>query len=204
MPAASRSRVMEEAVKLFSRNGYAGTSVAEIERAAGLKPGAGGLYAHFDSKADLLKEAVERSAAITELGYSLHAALPLGDLRSELTVMARGSFVLFDASEDWIRMALKDGDKFPDLFGDARKRFSDRAYRFLADWLRSKTEGGEFVDHDSDAVADILFGAISNYWLQTRVLGGAPNDVDQDRFIASWVDLALRLAPPRKRSNRRS
>jgi AcrR family transcriptional regulator len=190
---------MDEAVKLFSRKGFADTSVAEIERAAGLKPGAGGLYAHFDSKAELLKAAIERSAAITDLGYSLHAALPLGDLRSELTIMARGSFVLFDASEDWIRMALKDGDKFPKLFADARKRLSDRAYRFLADWLRSKAEAGELDEHDSDALADVLFGSISNYWLQTRVFGRAPNDVDEHRFVEAWVDLALRLAPRKRR-----
>jgi AcrR family transcriptional regulator len=186
---------MDEAVKLFAHKGFADTSVAEIERAAGLKPGAGGLYAHFDSKAELLAAAIERAAAVTELGYQLHAALPLGDMRSELTLIARGSFVLFDASENWIRMALKDGDKFPQLFADARTRMSDRAYRFLADWLAAKASAGEMADHDFDAVADVLFGAISNYWLQTRVVGSAPNDVDQERFIAGWVDLALQLVP---------
>jgi AcrR family transcriptional regulator len=191
---------MDEAVRLFARKGFADTSVAEIERAAGLKPGAGGLYAHFDSKAELLKAAIERAAAITELGYSMHAALPLSDLRSELTILARGSFVLFDASEDWIRMGLKDGDKFPELFADARTRLSDRAYRYLADWLRSKVDAGELPEHDCDAIADVLFGAISNYWLQTRVIGRAPNDVDEQQFIEAWVDLVLRLAPRKRRS----
>jgi AcrR family transcriptional regulator len=199
MPSVTRDRVTDEAVKLFARQGFADTSVAEIERAAGLKPGAGGLYAHFDSKAELLAAAIEKSATITELGYSLHAALPLADLRSELTVIARGSFVLFDASEDWIRMALKDGDKFPELFASARTRMSDRAYRYLADWLAAKVAAGEMHDHDCDAVADVLFGAVSNYWLQSRVFGGEPNDVDQERFIEAWADLALRLVPARKR-----
>ena len=59
MPSDTRGRVTDEAVKLFSRKGFADTSVAEIERAAGLKPGAGGLYAHFDSKADLALTAIE-------------------------------------------------------------------------------------------------------------------------------------------------
>jgi len=199
MPSDTRSRVMDEAVRLFARKGFADTSVAEIERAAGLKPGAGGLYAHFDSKAELLKAAIERAAAITDLGYSMHAALPLSDLRSELTIIARGSFVLFDASEDWIRMGLKDGDKFPELFADARTRLSDRAYRYLADWLRSKVDAGKLAEHDCEAIADVLFGAISNYWLQTRVIGRAPNDVDEQQFIEAWVDLTLCLAPPRKR-----
>jgi len=191
---------MDEAVRLFARKGFADTSVAEIERAAGLKPGAGGLYAHFDSKAELLRAAIERSAAITDLGYSMHATLPLSDLRSELTILARGSFVLFDASEDWIRMGLKDGDKFPELFADARTRLSDRAYRYLADWLRSKVDSGELAEHDCDAIADVLFGAISNYWLQTRVIGRAPNDVGEQQFIEAWVDLVLRLAPRKRRS----
>ena len=199
MASATRDRVTDEAVKLFARKGFADTSVAEVERASGLKPGAGGLYAHFDSKAELLAAAIERSAAITDLGYSLHAALPLGDLRSELTIIARGSFVLFDASEDWIRMALKDGDKFPELFADARTRYSDRAYRYLADWLAAKADAGQMAEHDYDAVADILFGAISNYWLQTRVLGGPPNQVDEQRFVDAWVDLALHLAPRKRR-----
>ena len=199
MPAGTRDRVLDEAVKLFSRKGFAGTSVAEIERAAGLKPGAGGLYAHFDSKAAVIKAAIDRAATITEAGYALHAALPLGDLRSELTLIARGSLVLFDASEDWIRMALKDGGEFPELFADARTRFSDRAYRFLADWLRAKAEAELLAEHDSDALADVLFGAISNYWLQTRVFGRAPNDVDEQRFVEAWVDLALRLAPRKRR-----
>src|SRR5437763_16766537 len=112
MAADTRQRIVEESLKLFGRNGYAGTSVADIERAAGLKPGAGGLYAHFDSKADVLAAAIEQSAALADVGYSNAGALPRGDLRAELTPLARGSFVLFGPSKELVRMAPQGGLQF--------------------------------------------------------------------------------------------
>ena len=196
MARETRQRIVDEALDLFARNGYAATSVAKIEAAAGLKPGTGGLYAHFGSKAELLAAAIERSMAMADVGYAMAEALPLGDLRSELTIIARGSFALFDAAESWIRMALKDGEQFPEQFREARDQLSGRAYRFLADLLSKKVLAGELAPHDSNAVATVLFGAISNYWLQSRVFGWRPNDVTEEHFITSWVDLALRLAPP--------
>jgi len=41
-------------MRLFSQRGYAATSIARIEEAAGLTPGAGGLYHHFKSKEAVL------------------------------------------------------------------------------------------------------------------------------------------------------
>ena len=178
---------------MFARNGFAGTSVAELEKAAGLKPGAGGLYAHFSSKEEVLATVVAHCVTVADSAYAMHAALPLDDLKSELTVLVLGSLLLFDATEDWIRLRAKEGDQFPELFGGSHD-LAARAYRYLADWLASKVEAGVLAAHDSEAVADLLFGAIGNYWQQTRLYGRVPNDVDQDRFVAAWVDLVLRMA----------
>jgi len=45
--------VLNEAARLFRANGYSGTSIREIARAAGMLPGS--LYCHFATKEDLLK-----------------------------------------------------------------------------------------------------------------------------------------------------
>jgi AcrR family transcriptional regulator len=193
VPSGTRQRILEEATKLFGRHGFAGTSVAELEKAAGLKPGAGGLYAHFTSKEQVLAAVVEHCVTVADSAYAMHAALPLDDLKSELTVLVRGSLLLFDETEDWIRLRAKEGDQFPELFAGSRD-LASRAYRYLAEWLASKVEEGVLAGHDADAVADVLFGAIANYWQQTKLFGRTPNDVDQDRFVAAWVDLALRLS----------
>ena len=50
-------------MRLFSQHGYSGTSIAKIEAAAGLTPGAGGIYHHFPSKEAVLAAGIERQLA---------------------------------------------------------------------------------------------------------------------------------------------
>src|SRR6476659_5139838 len=51
---STRDRLLDEAMRLFGERGYDATSVAEIERSAGLTPGAGGLFHHFRTKEAVL------------------------------------------------------------------------------------------------------------------------------------------------------
>ena len=69
MSSTTRERIVDEAMRLFSQHGYAATSIAKIEAAAGLTPGAGGLYHHFKSKEAVLAAGIER-----QLGDSARSA----------------------------------------------------------------------------------------------------------------------------------
>ena len=51
----TRERIITEAMRLFAERGYRGTTVGDIEQAAGLAPRAGGLYKHFASKDEVLR-----------------------------------------------------------------------------------------------------------------------------------------------------
>src|SRR3954465_13098998 len=55
---ATRRGLLKAARKLFGRQGYAGTSVDEVVRAAGVTKGA--LYHHFRDKDDLFRAVVEQ------------------------------------------------------------------------------------------------------------------------------------------------
>jgi TetR/AcrR family transcriptional regulator, cholesterol catabolism regulator len=57
---ARRERILEEAARLFGRQGYHATSMRDIGQAAGLL--AGSLYAHIAAKEDLLYEIVVQAA----------------------------------------------------------------------------------------------------------------------------------------------
>ncbi|MGB7251905.1 MAG: TetR/AcrR family transcriptional regulator [Phormidesmis sp.] len=54
---ATKRRIIEQAAALFNQQGYAGTSVADLMRATGLKKG--GLYNHFRSKDEIALEAFD-------------------------------------------------------------------------------------------------------------------------------------------------
>jgi AcrR family transcriptional regulator len=58
---ASRERILDAAIQLFSERGYAGTGVQEIARQAGIEKAA--LYWHFGSKESLLAAVLDRTDA---------------------------------------------------------------------------------------------------------------------------------------------
>ena len=57
----THDRIVEVAAAAIRRSGYDGTGVADIMKEAGLTHG--GFYAHFDSRTQLLAEAIDRAGA---------------------------------------------------------------------------------------------------------------------------------------------
>ena len=57
--AANRQRILEEAGRLFREKGFEAVSVAEVMKAAGLTHG--GFYGHFESKDDLIAQALDHA-----------------------------------------------------------------------------------------------------------------------------------------------
>ena len=62
-----KSELTRQAARLFAAKGYHGTSIGDLAEAMGVQKGS--LYAHIDSKADLLWEVARDGAA------AFHAAL---------------------------------------------------------------------------------------------------------------------------------
>jgi AcrR family transcriptional regulator len=58
---ATHERIVDAAARAIRRSGYAGTSVADIMKQAGLTHG--GFYAHFPSREAMLAEAADRAGA---------------------------------------------------------------------------------------------------------------------------------------------
>ena len=73
--AASHERIVNAAAARIRESGTDQPGVAEIMRAAGLTHG--GFYKHFDSRDELIQEAVQR--ALTERGPELEALLAAAD-----------------------------------------------------------------------------------------------------------------------------
>lgn len=60
----TKQRILNVASRLFKKNGYSATGVDEIMKEAGLT--AGGFYAHFKSKEDLLEQSIQWSIQATK------------------------------------------------------------------------------------------------------------------------------------------
>lgn len=187
MAPSTRDRILNEALRLFAEQGYAGTSVASIEEAAGLSPHSGALYTHFGSKEAVLAGAVGRAVESAEASFVLAPMLRLGNLEAELTLVARSSLLLMTSWRDLIRVMAKEADKFPDIMADARTRLFVPSREFLAGWLEEKAAQQDSPEIDIQAITLIWLGAIENYWVLTNLHDEQPFGIDDERFIQQWV-----------------
>lgn len=199
----TRDRIVAEAMRLFGERGYAATTVAEIEAAAGLSPGSGGLYRHFRSKYELLAEGVRRQVEAGEdlvafVGdRTVFAALPL---RQRLAVLARAGLRRLDQERDLSRLLRRDLSRFPDLLAQVREEDSRRAYRAVQRWcveqarqVGQERPGQEAGERDWAAVAAVLVSAVAHYWTIGDIFGAHPAGVDEDRYVAAFAELAAGL-----------
>ena len=196
MTPPTRDRIVSESLRLFADRGYTATSVAEIEAAAGLSPGAGGLYRHFRSKEEVLASAIREHIERTRRQISdvlVQAAVfkdrPL-ELRLRMTCEA--GLAKMREEQDLIRVLFRDLDQFPNLVAEMREGIVNPLYDGIATWLAQQPE---FAGSDEDwpAVASILGGAVVNYWLANESMYEPPTRIDERRFVESWARLGLGL-----------
>lgn len=180
---------------LFAERGYEATSVGAIERAAGLAARSGALYQHFkDGKQEVLHAAIERElGAIDEL-KSVMELLPLADLRSELQLMARWNLDSLDRRAQLSAFFRRDGDRLPDALREQLyERLVGAPYEQVVAWIRARFPAAP-AETDLHALAIILVEPMSAYHTIRRAFGRVPGDVDDERFIATWVETVLAIA----------
>lgn len=176
-------------MELFGRQGYHATTIAQIEAAAGLSAGAGGLYRHFKSKKALLEEALDRQAESgrSVLDYLDAATLPAGR-RERFLAVARAGLARLEQERDVNRLLLRDLSSFPELLDRVRERELRRVHVGVAEFLRRELPGQD----DVEALAAVALAAVGHYWIMTDVFGGAhPHEVDAERFLRALVRLVV-------------
>lgn len=188
MPSIStRDRLLDEAMRLFGERGFGSTSVAEIERSAGLTPGAGGLFHHFRNKEAVLAAGIERQLARLDAVRKIRGAIPpLDDVRAELTLAARYVFLELEEEQELLRVLVSEGRRRPELLADAVDQVMRGTFNEFATLLARSgvTEIG----------AGLALGALVAFASAELLLGQAPVDADREDVIATWVDMVMGLA----------
>ena len=185
--STTRERIIDAALALFAEQGYRGTSVGEIEAAAGLVPRSGALYKHFPSKEALLERAfAERMSAIDEFNERLELA-PLGDLRAELTLVAHWGLAEMRRERALLRVVMKDGDRMPTLAASFQESIVRRGLTLTETALRRYAEERGFEIADPTALAQVVCCSLVGFNVQ-QALFGDDSTVDVERFIGAWVD----------------
>jgi AcrR family transcriptional regulator len=192
----TRERILDEAMRLFSQHGYAATSIAKIEAAAGLTPGAGGLYHHFASKEAVLAAGIERQLArLGALREIRHVLGSLGDLKAELTLTARYVLAELDSESELLRILASDARNRPKLLSTAVEQLVSSMFTGFAAWIGERAERA-IPAEEATAIAAFGLGSLLSSRLLRDVLS-IPAQVDDPTLVDTWVQMmATALADP--------
>jgi AcrR family transcriptional regulator len=190
MSTSTRDRIVDEAMRLFSERGYAATSIAKIEAAAGLTPGAGGLYHHFKSKEAVLAAGIERHLSRLDALRDIHRVLtPLGDLKAELILTARYILTELDSESELLRILASEARNRPEMLTNAVDQLVNSTFDGFARWVEERaprSDGGR----DARAIAAVALGSLLSSRLLRDVIG-IPAQVDDEALVDAWVALML-------------
>jgi AcrR family transcriptional regulator len=191
--ATTRERLVTEAMRLFSRQGYKATSVAQIEAAAGLAAGSGALYHHFTSKESLLEAGIDRQldrrSAMRDI-RTLFAGL--GDLRTELTLLGRYLLTVLDEESQLLQIAARTPADQSARLHAAYAALVDGLYAELADWLRSWAP--ELGEADAKRVAVVGVDALVGRRASQLLFHTPAAEQSQEQDLTEWINLlALRI-----------
>ena len=189
--SARRTELTRVAARLFAEKGYHGTSVGDLAQALGVQKGS--LYAHIESKADLLWEAASEGAA------AFHDALDtvpdegptLDRIRAALRAHLRVVSEQLDIATVFVReWRYLEGERREQFLAE-RRRYEER-FRAL---FREGRETGELrTDLDDGTAALLALSAVN--WAYTWLRPGADTDALADRFTALLVDGMRGYATP--------
>jgi AcrR family transcriptional regulator len=165
----ARARVLDAAVELFARQGYDGTSVAEVISQAGVAKG--GFYHHFASKEALLYEVygdliTRQLAAMDEV---IARGLPPAEtLRALILDLVESTAASAQQATVFWREQHKLGDERTEQYRRARRRYHDTVRRIIRDAQAS----GAFAEVASpETVTFTIFGVINELPLWYRPQG---------------------------------
>lgn len=173
-PSRARERVLQAALDCFTEKGYAATTIADIEVAAGLKPRCGGTYRHFPSKKAILEAAVDRLLDDGDVVLS-------PEHRSAKEAAAAG-LALLDRNRGTRRLLFRDLDDFPELQAKVADRLIERAFRTAAE------SAAVFApEADTEAMAAVMVAALTGFRTVHEIIGHPPLGVSDERFIDAWA-----------------
>ncbi|MFC9786343.1 TetR/AcrR family transcriptional regulator [Rhodococcus sp. NPDC127528] len=201
---STKDRIIETALRLFGEQGFARTSVAQIEAEAGLTGGSGALYRHFRSKNALLVAAVasrleqkEEWAQYLDPDFSivrmLDAVAPDANMADRLTLLCGIGLARLEHNRDVTRILFRDNTIDKEVLETFRREEYETS---MPVFTRGLAELSGDADTDWRPVAAVLIGAVAHFWMITDIFEGEhPAGVDAQQYLRATAELvAARLS----------
>lgn len=191
--APTRERLVTEAMRLFSTNGFEATSVSQIEAAAGLAAGSGALYHHFKSKEALLNAGIDRQLDRRRAMQDIRALFAgLGDLRAELTALGRYVLTVIDEETELLQVAARTPAGRSPRLDTAYAALVDGLIAELAEWI--VVWAPTMPQQDRKVLATLGVNSILGARFATSLFRESAGRLPDESYLTEWTAvLATRI-----------
>jgi AcrR family transcriptional regulator len=184
-----QEQILQGAMRVFLKAGYAGTSMDRVSAEAGVSKQT--IYSHFQDKEGLFKALMER---VTIANFrSVFSAKEFKDEPAVfLRQLAETFFTKVADNPDYIpllRLIVSESERFPELAKLYTQTVIQQGRKLLVKYFAAHPE---LVIADPEAIAQIFFGSlVSHTIVQEMLYGKELMPLSRDRLIDSLMSLVL-------------
>jgi AcrR family transcriptional regulator len=142
-----RGQILQIAMKLFSLNGFRGTTTKEIANAAGVSEAT--VFKHFANKDELYAAILDQKAGDSDFGNPFAKIEKQIEERDDFGVfygLALHALEHHEQDADFLRLMMHSALEGHELARLFYENFVTRIYEFLAGYIRQRQEDGVFRD----------------------------------------------------------
>lgn len=191
---ASRRTILDATLRIAGERGYVGTTMSLVKKASGLP--ASSLYWHFESKDELLADALDHGFALWHERAPRWSTQPRGaTLLDSVLAELRASLAGLDEEPGFWRMGLMLGlESGPAVGSGPRDRFQEirtHALARLREWWGHALAGAgpELVA----TLAQLTLAALDGLYVRYQGEGAEDLDILLQRLAAGLADVATRM-----------
>lgn len=188
----TRVRILDAALKLFSKEGYLGATTREIAREAGIAEVT--LFRYFPSKEKLFEQVINKYSFLPQLKGLLPEVMGM-PYEGALKVIAERFLETLMLRKDMIKIMHSEIQRYPEKIHKIYLAFIDEGYKTIASYFSIMQKKGMLRDFDTEFAARAFLGMFFSYFNVEEILMRRkyrrPDDLNT-RIISSFVDIFAR------------
>jgi len=186
----TRARILEAALKSFSKKGYLGATTREIAREAGIAEVT--LFRHFPSKEKLFEEVISAHSFLPTLKGLLPAASTMS-FEEALTLIAVRFLETLNLRKDMIRIMHSEMQRYPEKIHRIYHAFVDEVRDTLASYFSDLQREGVLRQFDAALGARAFFGMFLSYFnAEGFLMRKKYRSTDVDETIRQYVGIFVK------------
>jgi AcrR family transcriptional regulator len=188
--SSTRNKILETALKLFSKKGYLGATTKEIAKDAGIAEVT--LFRHFPSKERLFEEVLNTYSFLPILKGLLPEIAQMSS-REALTVIAKRFLDTLESRKDMIQIMNSEMRRYPGKIYKIHHSFIDEMIKTLASYFYAMRKKGIMRKFGTESGARAFLGMFFSYFNAREFhMFKKYRDIDTDKTIREFVDIFLR------------